>query len=97
MDLLGSRTKFLTLEGRYASRMPVDDANSAHSPAYVVFDARAGLRRLELGRLEVEPVVGVGNLLDEEYNSSVVVNAFGGRYFEPAPGRTVHAGLRLRF
>ena len=42
-------------------------------------------------------MIGIANLLDEEYNSSVVVNAFGGRYFEPGPGRTVHAGLRIRF
>lgn len=88
---------FLGLDGRYSSRTPVDDANSAHSPSYVVLDLRTGLRGLRLGGVEADPVIGIGNILDEEYNSSVVVNAFGGRYFEPAPGRTVHASLRVRF
>jgi iron complex outermembrane recepter protein len=97
VDLAGPRSTFFTLDGRYASRTPVDDANSAHSPSYVVFDARGGFRALDLGGAELEPVVGVGNLFAAEYNSSVVVNAFGGRYFEPAPGRTVHAGLKVRF
>jgi hypothetical protein len=25
----------------------------------------------------------------------VVINAFGRRYYEPGPGRTIYAGLRL--
>jgi iron complex outermembrane receptor protein len=37
----------------------------------------------------------VGNLLDRAYNTSVVINAFGGRYYEPGPGRTFYAGARL--
>ena len=30
-----------------------------------------------------------------EYIGSVVVNAFGGRFFEPASGRSVQAGVNL--
>lgn len=92
-----SRRLFLTLEARHASRTPVDDANSAHSAAYSVVDARVGVRGLEFGDLEMEPAVGVQNLFDAEYNGSVVVNAFGRRYYEPAPGRALHATLRVRF
>ena len=33
------------------------------------------------------------NLTDTRYNGSVIINGFGGRYFEPAPGRTWLAGL----
>jgi iron complex outermembrane receptor protein len=39
--------------------------------------------------------LGVGNVLDERWIDNVRVNAFGGRYFEPAPGRTWHLRLRL--
>jgi hypothetical protein len=31
------------------------------------------------------------------YNASVVVNAAGGRYFEPGPGRTFFVGLDAAF
>jgi iron complex outermembrane receptor protein len=31
--------------------------------------------------------------MDENYNGSVSVNAVGGRFFEPGPGRTFHVGL----
>jgi iron complex outermembrane recepter protein len=43
------------------------------------------------------PHVGVMNLFDAEYNTSVVVNAFGGRFFEPGPARSAYAGARLSF
>jgi iron complex outermembrane receptor protein len=38
---------------------------------------------------------GVDNIFDEVYNTSVSVNAFGGRYFDPAAGRAVYAGVDL--
>jgi iron complex outermembrane receptor protein len=36
---------------------------------------------------------GLNNLLDERYFSSVVINAAGARYFEPAPGRNIYLGV----
>lgn len=87
---------FASLQARYASRTPVNDANSAHSPSYSVADARLGWDGARLGRLEATPFLGVTNLFDEAYNTSVVVNAFGQRFFEPGPGRAIYAGLNLR-
>ena len=89
--------RFAALEGRRVSSMAVADAGEARSPAYTVFDARAGLTGLRAGSATVEPALGVQNLFGEAYNGSVVVNAFGGRYFEPAPGRTFHLALTVRF
>ena len=72
----------------------VDNANTARNDGYAVLDLRVGYRGL-LGQLGIEPFLGVNNLLDVRYNSSVVINAVGGRFFEPAPGRNTFAGLRL--
>jgi len=41
--------------------------------------------------------VAVSNVFDVTYNSSVVVNAFGARYFEPGPGRTFSLGMGVTF
>ncbi|MFW6192081.1 MAG: TonB-dependent receptor family protein [Gemmatimonadota bacterium] len=72
----------------------VDDANTAVNPSSRVVDFR--LRwRTRLGTWQVRPFVGVDNVLDERYNSSVVPNAFGDRYYEPAPGRTFFLGAEL--
>ena len=62
--------------------------------AYTVVNLRFGLRR-RLGLLSVELFGGVNNLFDVRYNSSVVPNAFGDRFFEPAPGRNIYWGLRF--
>lgn len=91
------RLWFATLQGRYASRTPVDDANTTHSPSYTVTDLRTGLQGVSIGRLRVAPFLGVTNLFDEEYNTSVVINAFGQRFFEPGPGRSFYTGLTVRF
>ena len=73
--------------------MPVDDANSAEAADWIVVDARAEWR-LPVHRAGLRLFAGVRNLLDEEYVGSVVVNAFGRRYYEPAPGRSIHVGIR---
>lgn len=94
---LSSGGRFAALEGRRVSSMPVADGSDVRSPAYTVLDARAGLSGLRAGGATLEPALGVQNLFGEDYNGSVVVNAFGGRYFEPAPGRTFHLALTVRF
>jgi iron complex outermembrane receptor protein len=78
-----------------ASDMAVNNANSAYSPTHAVVGLRSGINALELGRLSLAPYAGVSNLFDIAYNSSVTVNAFGGRYYEPGPARSVWLGARL--
>jgi iron complex outermembrane receptor protein len=45
----------------------------------------------------VEPFVGVNNLFDERYMSNIRLNAAFGRYYEPAPQRNLHGGLRISY
>jgi iron complex outermembrane recepter protein len=86
----------LELELEWADRYPVDDANSHHAPSYSLVDLRAAHAvRVRAGT--VEPFVGLTNLLDTRYSASVVINAFGGRYHEPGPGRSLLLGFRARF
>jgi len=91
------RSFFADVEARASSSIPVDDANANRSPAWVVWGARAGLRDVRAAGVTLSPHVGVMNALDAEYNSSVVVNAFGGRFFEPGPPRSLYGGATLRF
>lgn len=87
---------FASIEGRYSDETPVNDRNTATSPSYTVFDARAGLQSFTLSSVDIEPFAGVTNLFDEEYNTAVTVNAFGGRFYEPGPGRAFYAGANIR-
>lgn len=87
---------FAVLEGRHLSSIPVDDANTASSPSYSLADARVGHSGVGLGRTVIAPFVGVTNLFDATYNAAVAVNAFGQRFYEPGPGRSVYVGTSLR-
>ncbi|HYR08620.1 MAG TPA: TonB-dependent receptor [Longimicrobium sp.] len=89
---------FAGVDLRHVSSTPVadDDAEGRfRSPAHTLLDVRGGWEGMRLGRVGLSPFGGVMNVMDGAYNTSVVVNAFGRRYYEPGPGRTVYAGVRL--
>ncbi len=83
-------TRFLAIDERVESSTPVDDANAARSAGYAITNLRAEVR---LGAASI--FGGAGNVFGRAYNTSVVINAAGGRYYEPAAGRTVYLGLGL--
>jgi iron complex outermembrane recepter protein len=85
---IGGETAFLDFESRYQTQLPVNDANTANSAAFGLIDGRAQLGEWNWYRLRVSPFAGVENFLARTYNASVVVNAAGGRYYEPGPFRT---------
>ena len=85
-----------TVETVASSRTIVDDANTGSAPGYGIVNLRAG-GRIPLGAAgELEPVLGVHNLFDRPYVGSVSVNATGGRYYEPAPERTLFVGVTVK-
>jgi hypothetical protein len=85
---------FATLEGQTAGGMFMDDANTLRSSGWEVMNARVG-GRVSIGTVSLAPVVAVSNLFDRTYAGSIVINAAGGRYFEPSPGQTFYAGLTV--
>jgi len=78
----------------YAGKFYADNANMVPTGDYLVSDLRAGYR-WQAGPWLVEPFAGVNNLFDEAYMSNVRLNAAFGRYYEPAPGRNLYAGVRI--
>ena len=65
--------------------------------SYRLVDLRAGLHTVRFAAIDLSPVAGITNLFNTLYAASVTVNAFGGRYFEPGPGRSVYVGLTAGF
>ena len=88
------RDWFFTLEGQTQGGMYMDDANALRAASWELMNARVG-GRVALGGVVFSPVFAVSNLFDRTYAGSIVVNAAANRYFEPAPGRTVYAGLSV--
>ncbi|HSU95932.1 MAG TPA: TonB-dependent receptor [Gemmatimonadaceae bacterium] len=91
LDVGNPDARFVSVEERYRSNILVNDANTASAPASVVTNLRGSIR---VGAASL--FGGVGNLFDEVYDTSVSINAFGGRYFDPAAGRTFYVGVDLR-
>ena len=83
-------------ENDYTSKFFTNDENSVENEAANVVDVRASFD-FPFGQASARPFVGVNNIFDQRYNSSVVINAAGnpGRYFEPAPGRNLYVGVTL--
>jgi len=89
LDAGRSDGPFASLEARAEGRIFVNDVNTVTSPASVVANLRGAL---PIGHTGMSVIGGMSNLFDRQYNTSVVINAAGGRYFEPAAGRTVYIG-----
>jgi iron complex outermembrane receptor protein len=66
----------------------VDDANSAQAPGRAVFGA-AIARDIHVGGVRLSPLVAVQNIGGIHYAGSLSVNATGGKFYEPAPGRVL--------
>ncbi len=84
------------LEATYSGELFANNANSVEVSSYVVASLRAS-KEWRRGEWLLRPYVGVNNLFDESYNSNIRINAFGGRYFEPAPERNIYAGIVVRY
>ena len=80
---------------RSISKIYADDANTAQNEGYVTVNLKAGYQ-YKIGNLQIEPFVGVNNLLNEIYNANVQINAAANRYFEPAQGSFLFGGLAVR-
>jgi iron complex outermembrane receptor protein len=69
----------------------VDSGNTAKNEGWMVFGARA---ELLVARLKATAFVEARNLTDVRYSPSVQVDDAAGRYFNPADGRSLYAGVR---
>lgn len=82
------------LNSRLQGRMFANDSNEVQEAGFVVSDLNLSYR-LEKDELVWVPFFGVNNLWNSIYNDNIRINAFGSRYYEPAPTRHVFGGLRL--
>jgi iron complex outermembrane receptor protein len=81
---------------RHVGSVSVDSAQALRAGAYTVVDAEA-TRRFALLGAQARAFLRLENLFDQEYAGSIIVNEANGRYFEPAPGRSLFGGLDLRW
>ena len=91
----GQSGYYASWDWTYTGELYADNANQTRVDSSQVSNLRAGYNGF-YGDWEISPFLGVNNLFDESYNNNIRINAFGGRYFEPAPERNAYIGLTIR-
>jgi iron complex outermembrane receptor protein len=81
----------------YSGRIALNDANKDYASAYNLLGLKLGYKNKFSKEIHFEIFAGGENLLDEKYSLGNDINAFGGRYFNAAPGRNYFAGIAFQF
>ena len=75
--------------------MPLNDANTVYASAYRLWQGKIGWRT-KLKRKILDTHFLVDNITNEQYSLGNDLNAFGGRFFNPAAGRNILLGVALQ-
>ncbi len=81
----------------HSSKILLNDANTDAASSYNLVAIKVGYKAALCNKTSFELFAGVQNLLDERYSLGNDINAFGGLYYNAAPGRNFYAGVGLRF
>jgi len=81
-----------SLQSQYVGALYADDANQTRVADYFLANIR-----LWKSFKNISFFGGINNLLDRAYFDNIRINAFGKRYYEPAPNRNLYLGLSLTF
>ena len=86
---------WMEVEQTYSSGFFVNDTLNTRASPWWVTNVRLGWQGKGPG-MPWAPFLGINNLFNHRYVSSVVINAARDRYYEPAPGRNFYFGLAIR-
>jgi iron complex outermembrane receptor protein len=80
-----------------ASKIFLNDANTAAANPYHLLGWRLGWRATIKSKYKVNLYAGIDNLLNETYSLGNDINASGGRYYNAAPARNYYAGIMVQW
>ncbi|MEM8568938.1 MAG: TonB-dependent receptor, partial [Bacteroidota bacterium] len=85
-----------TLQYRLVSKVPLTDNNEVLADTYHLLNLRFQYD-LYWNKMESKLYTGVENLGGIDYSLGNDLNAFGGRFYQPAPIQNFYVGLRVSF
>jgi len=83
------------LNSTYRGALFADDSNATKISDAFITDLSASYP-IQVSGTAFTLVGGVNNLFNSSYFDNVRINAFGGRFYEPAPGINFYTGVRVR-
>jgi iron complex outermembrane receptor protein len=81
----------------FSDKIPLNDANTDFADAYHLLGAKLGCQKTLKDKWKLRLMVGADNLLDQKYSLGNDINAFGGRYYNAAPGRNFYVSLMVQW
>ncbi|MCC9135912.1 TonB-dependent receptor domain-containing protein [Pontibacter silvestris] len=97
LDLLTKAGFYVYVTANYVDEIPLNDENTVYSDDFITLGARLGFRRQLGGHISLDIFAGAENLTDEKYSMGNDLNAFGGRFFQPAPDRNYYGGIKVNY
>jgi len=88
-----SRKRTLILTNRLTGERYADNLNETIVSSYNIFNVKYSKEIFKQSAFSI----GVNNLLNEEFYDNIRINAFGKRYYEPAPKRNFYFGINFSF
>jgi iron complex outermembrane recepter protein len=88
---------YLNLITNYTDEVPLNDKNIVYADSYFTVSARAGFKKIIARQMQLDVFAGGDNLTDTKYSLGNDLNAFGGRYYQPAPSRNYYSGINLSY
>lgn len=79
-----------------ASKIFLNDANTAVAGSYHLLGCRIGWKKAGTKKIRYSIYAGADNLLDEVYSLGNDINAAAGRYYNAAPARNYYAGISFQ-
>jgi iron complex outermembrane receptor protein len=88
-----SRKRTLILTNRLIGERYADNLNETIVSSYNIFNVKYSKEIFKQSAFSL----GVNNLFNEEFYDNIRINAFGKRYYEPAPKRNFYFGINFSF
>ena len=88
-----SKRQSIVISNRLIGELYADNLNETRTSSYNLLNLTYSKGIFKKSQL----YLGVNNLLDVNYYDNIRINAFGKRYYEPAPKRNFHFGINFSF
>ena len=86
----------LKMDYQFVGKRFADNLNLTEIEAHSLLNFKIS-KPFYVKRIKLNSFIGVNNILNENYFDNIRLNAFGKRYYEPAPKRNIYLGVNISF
>tara|TARA_B100000953_G_scaffold68465_2_gene54987 strand:- start:1284 stop:3314 length:2031 start_codon:yes stop_codon:yes gene_type:complete len=91
-----SSSLFINISLKKIGEMYANNSNSVKIDNYNLVNLKIG-QEISFKKIMLKPFLTINNLFSVNYYDNIRINAFGGRYYEPAPKTTFFGGIKIAF